>query len=99
MSTLAEITGIERDDLTKKFQLEPLFCSDPNRIKNVAFMSPLVLLKDSELKPGGYQDRGPKTTLGRIAKDILLEPNGHNYAFSSARSDLSTLGVRENIRE
>ena len=77
MSTLAEITGIERDDLTKKFQLEPLFCSDPNRIKNVAFMSPLVLLKDSELKPGGYQDRGPKTTLGRIAKDILLEPNGH----------------------
>lgn len=76
MSTLAEITGVERDLLRKKFQLEPQFCYDPNRSENLAFMSPLVLLKDSDLKPGGYNDRGPKTTLGRIAKDIL-EPDGH----------------------
>lgn len=76
MSTLAEITGVERDDLKKKFQLEPQFCYDPNRSDNLAFLSPLVLLRDSELKPGGYQDHGPKTTLGRIAKDIL-EPDGH----------------------
>ena len=76
MSTLAEITGVERDVLRKKFQLEPQFCYDPNRSENLAFMSPLVLLQDSDLKPGGYHDRGPKTTLGRIAKDIL-EPDGH----------------------
>lgn len=76
MSTLAEITGVERDDLKKKFQLEPQFLYDPNRSDNLAFMSPLVLLRDSELKPGGYQDHGPKTTLGRIAKNIL-EPEGH----------------------
>ena len=49
MSTLAEITGVERDDLKKKFQLEPQFLYDPNRSDNLAFMSPLVLLRDSEL--------------------------------------------------
>ena len=76
MSTLAEITGVERDLLRKKFQLEPQFCYDPNRSENLAFMSPLVLLKDSELKPGGREDHGPKTTLGRVAKDIL-EADGH----------------------
>ena len=76
MSTLAEITGVESDVLRKKFQLEPQFCYDPNRSENLAFMSPLVLLKDSDLKPEGYHDRGPKTTMGRIAKDIL-EPDGH----------------------
>lgn len=76
MSTLEEITGVERHLLRKKFQLEPHFSYDPNQSENLAFMSPLVLLKDSDLKPGGYNDRGPKTTLGRIAKDIL-EPDGH----------------------
>ena len=76
MSTLAEITGVERHLLRKKFQLEPQFCYDPNRSENLAFMSPLVLLKDSELKPGGCKDHGPKTTLGRVAKDIL-EADGH----------------------
>lgn len=76
MCTLAKITGVEQDLLRKKFQLEPQFRYDPNLSDNEAFMSPLVLLKDSDLKPGGYHDRGPKTTLGRIAKDIL-EPDGH----------------------
>ena len=71
MSSLSDITGIEPKLLERKFQLDPSSNYDPNQTENLIFLSPLVLLEDSELKLGGCQDIGAKTVLGRIGKDIL----------------------------
>jgi len=68
MSTLSEITGVEQSVL-EKIQLEPNFYCDPNQRENLLFLSPLVLLKDHELKR--IRDISAKKVLGRVTKDIL----------------------------
>ena len=70
MATLSEITDLDPELLEKKFQLEPRIRYDPNRSENLLFLSPLVLLEDLEFKEGGFQDRGAKDVLSRVAKHI-----------------------------
>ena len=70
MATLAEMTGLDPDLLEEKFQLEPRIRYDPNQGENLLFLSPLVLLEDLELRDGGFQDRGAKDVLSRVAKHI-----------------------------
>ena len=70
MATLSEITDIDPELLEEKFQLEPRIRYDPNRSENLLFLSPLVLLEDLELREGGFQDRGAKEVLSRVAKHI-----------------------------
>lgn len=70
MATLSQITELDPELLEKKFQLEPRIRYDPNRSENLLFLSPLVLLEDLELREGGFQDRGAKEVLSRVAKHI-----------------------------
>ena len=70
MATLSEITGLDPELLEEKFQLEPRIRYDPNQSENLLFLSPLVLLEDLELREGGFQDRGAKEVLSRVAKHI-----------------------------
>ena len=70
MATLSEITDLDPELLEEKFQLEPRIRYDPNRSENLLFLSPLVLLEDLELREGGFQDRGAKEVLSRVAKHI-----------------------------
>ena len=70
MATLSEITDLDPELLEEKFQLEPRIRYDPNQSENLLFLSPLVLLEDLELREGGFQDRGAKEVLSRVAKHI-----------------------------
>ena len=70
MATLSEITEIDPGVLEEKFKLEPRIRCGPNDSDNLLFLSPLVLLEDLELKEGGFQDRGAKDVLSRVAKHI-----------------------------
>lgn len=70
MATLSEITDLDSELLEEKFQLEPRIRYDPNQSENLLFLSPLVLLEDLELREGGFQDRGAKEVLSRVAKHI-----------------------------
>lgn len=70
MATLSEITEIDPEQLEEKFRLEPRIRYDPNQSENLLFLSPLVLLEDLELREGGFQDRGAKEVLSRVAKHI-----------------------------
>jgi len=70
MATLSDITQLDPELLEEKFQLEPRISYDPNQSENLLFLSPLVLLEDLELREGGFQDRGAKEVLSRVAKHI-----------------------------
>lgn len=70
MATLSDITEVDSELLVEKFQLEPHIRCDPNQSENLLFLSPLVLLEDLELREGGFQDRGAKDVLSRVAKHI-----------------------------
>ena len=70
MATLSKITKLDPELLQEKFQLEPRICYDPNKEENLLFLSPLVLLEDLELREGGFQDRGAKEVLSRVAKHM-----------------------------
>lgn len=69
--TLAEILNVEPELLREKFHLEPFHSYDPHEKDNLAFLSPIVCLKDLELREGGWKDRGAKDVLDLLAKDIL----------------------------
>lgn len=69
--SLSEITGVDKKDLREKFGLEPLYQYDRNESENLIFMSPTVLLKDSELSHGGLDEMEPKKVLSLVTKDIL----------------------------
>ena len=70
MATLSEITELDPKLLEEKFNLEPRIRYDPSQSENLLFLSPLILLEDLELKAGGFQDRGAKEVLSRVAKHI-----------------------------
>ncbi|KAL9982470.1 hypothetical protein ACROYT_G004516 [Oculina patagonica] len=70
MATLSQITRLDPELLQGKFDLEPRICYDPNQKENLLFLSPLVLLEDLELREGGFQERGAKEVLSRVAKHI-----------------------------
>lgn len=76
--SLSEITGVDTKDLREKFGLEPLYQYDRNESENLVFMSPTVLLEDSELKHGGLLEMGAKKVLSLITKDIL-ESEDHTF--------------------
>ncbi|KAL9982469.1 hypothetical protein ACROYT_G004515 [Oculina patagonica] len=78
ITTLSEIVGVKKDELYKKFNLEPWFC-DPHHKENLVFLSPTVLLDDRELREGGFKDRGPKEVFGRLTKDILSEKKSKQW--------------------
>lgn len=69
--SLSEITGVDKKDLREKFGLEPLYQYDRNESENLIFLSPTVLLKDSEWRHGGFLEMGPKKVLSLVTKDIL----------------------------
>ncbi|XP_078357687.1 uncharacterized protein LOC144642577 isoform X2 [Oculina patagonica] len=72
MSSLSEITGVEKAVLREKFGLaQPLYQYGKNEKENRVFMSSTVLLKDSELRHGGYLEMGAKKVLSLVTKDIL----------------------------
>ncbi|KAL9982463.1 hypothetical protein ACROYT_G004509 [Oculina patagonica] len=71
MSSLSEITGVDKKDLREKFKLEPLSQYDRNESENCLFMSPTVLLEDSELRHGGLSEMGAEKVLSLVTKDIL----------------------------
>ena len=88
LATLSEITDLDPELLEEKFQLEPRIRHDPNQSANLLFLSPLVLLEDLELREGGFQDRGAKEVLSRVAKHIcesrdpsLLQVPGITYFY------------------
>lgn len=75
MTSLSEITGIDKTLLREKFELEPLQL-DRNESENLVFMSPTVLLNDHELRRGGFLEMGAEKVLSLVTKDIL-ESNDH----------------------
>ncbi|XP_078357689.1 uncharacterized protein LOC144642579 isoform X1 [Oculina patagonica] len=79
ITTLSEIVGVKKDELYKKFNLEPWFC-DPHHKENLVFLSPTVLLDDRELREGGYKDRGPKEVLARLTNDILSDKKSNQWS-------------------
>ena len=70
MATLSEITKLDPELLHEKFELEPRNRYDPKHSDNLEFLSPLILLEDLKLREGGFQDRGAKEVLSRVAKKI-----------------------------
>lgn len=69
--SLSDLTGVEQKELKEKFGLEPLYQYDRNEKDNRVFMSPTILLKDSELRHGGFLEMGAKKVLSLVTKDIL----------------------------
>jgi len=69
--SLSDLTGVDHKELKEKFKLEPLYQYDRNHKDNCVFMSPTILLRDSELRHGGFQERGAKKVLSLVTKDIL----------------------------
>ena len=69
--SLSEITGVDEKDLREKYGLEPLYQYDRNECENRVFMSPTILLKDYELRHGGFLEMGAKKVLSLVTKDIL----------------------------
>jgi len=69
--SLSALTGVDRRELKEKFGLEPLYQYDRNEKDNQVFMSPTILLGDSELRRGGPLELGAKKVLSLVTKDIL----------------------------
>ena len=69
--SLSVLTGVDEEELREKFRLEPLYQYDRNKKDNKVFMSPTILLEDSELRRGGHLELGAKKVLSLVTKDIL----------------------------
>ena len=70
MASLAEIVHLDGSILIDEFGLEPHIRCSPSESDNLLHLSPIVLLDDKELREGGFQDRGAKDVLSRVAKHI-----------------------------
>ena len=71
--SLSDLTGIPKEELKGKFGLEPLYQYHRDESENLVFMSPIVLLDDSQLRHGGIFDMGAEKVLSLVTKDILKE--------------------------
>ena len=69
--SLSVLTGVDEEELREKFRLEPLYQYDRNEKDNKVFMSPTILLEDSELRHGGHLELSAKKVLSLVTKDIL----------------------------
>ena len=97
--TLAEILNVEPELLREKFHLEPFHSYDPHEKDNLAFLSPIVCLKDLELREGLRRRMEGQRSEGRI------RPSGERYfkvkrlfPFSSAGDNFLSYGVWKNVR-
>ena len=69
--SLSVLTGVNQEELRGKFRLEPLYQYDRNEKDNRVFMSPTILLGESELRYGGHLELDAKRVLSLVTKDIL----------------------------
>lgn len=70
MASLSKIVDLKEKILIEEFGLEPRIRYNPSESDNLLHLSPIVLLDDKELREGGFQDRGAKDVLSRVAKHI-----------------------------
>lgn len=69
--SLSVLTSVKQEELREKFRLEPMYQYDRNEKDNRVFMSPTILLGESELRHGGHLELDAKKVLSLVTKDIL----------------------------
>ena len=99
MPSLHEITGLDDYILQTKLKLEPQHRFDPNEPDNLVFMSPTILLDDSQLRFGGTNELGAKEFLGLITKRILEEEDSSLFKVPEITSTHMGYGVKSSNKE
>ena len=69
--SLSVLTSVKQEELREKFRLEPMYQYDRNEKDNRVFMSPTILLGESELRHDGHLELDAKKVLSLVTKDIL----------------------------